>query len=177
MTEIGQPFLFKNRPQTFLSRFLTTKSVLPGEPKVERWPSCTIIQLSRSLTNTKKEISDTGPVSFVISSRSPKKWPKSAKIAKIRLQQLDFLTTYIGNRIFFWVRIASLVQVLRFYMRLTNWKMVTPVGVTPGWSLLSRAFFPSDFEKRKKFFTFQKIWKKFFNFFFVKLKENEKRKL
>ena len=101
MVRIGQPFLVENRPQTFLSRFLTTKSVVPGEPKVVRRPSGTIIQLIRSLTNTKKEISHPESVSFVISSRSPKNRPKSAKIAKIRVQKLEFLPTYIENRKFF----------------------------------------------------------------------------
>ena len=101
MTEIGQPFLVKNRPQTFLSRFLTTKSVLPGEPKVERWPNCTIIQLSRPFMNTQEQIFRPGSVTTLINPRKSEKWPNLMKIVKIGLKKFEFSPTYIENRKFF----------------------------------------------------------------------------
>ena len=86
----GAPFLVENRPQTILSQFLTTKSIVLGQPKAVRRPCGIIIYLSMYLTHTEKQISRPASVNFVICSQGHENWPKSAKIAKIRIQKLEF---------------------------------------------------------------------------------------
>ena len=93
--------MVENRPQTFLSRFLTTKSVVSGEPKIVRCPYGTVLYLSRPFMNRNEKKFHPRSVSLFHTALNAQKLPKMAKIVEIGAQKLDLGVLLVENRNFF----------------------------------------------------------------------------
>ena len=83
MRKFCRPYMVENRPQTFLSRFSTTKSVLSGERKILRLPYGTKLSLTDEY---KKRKFPSEVCNFFSLASNARKVPKMAKIVKLVLE-------------------------------------------------------------------------------------------